>query len=312
MKLGLGTAAIGRPLYININQEKRLEFSMSTFRQNGIDILDFAYDQGVRYYDTAPGYGMAEQLLIDWAHSKNDDEIEIATKWGYTYIANYNPQSKIHEVKEHSLAKLQEQWQQSKKLLPYLTTYQIHSATLASGVLDNLEILEYLAQLKNHYKIKIGITATGNNQIDIIKKALTIHIEDTDLFDVFQFTYNVFDQSVANIKDLLHNKKIIIKEALANGRVLPNESYPIYSPIYKQLKTLSDKYQVGIDAIALRFCIDTLPVYSILSGASNNAHLSANLKTLQFQLTNEEINLLRNMSVKPKDYWDERAQLTWN
>ena len=63
--IGLGTAAIGRPQYINIRQEDTTSFSLSDFRQKGFEVLDEAYNQGIRYFDTAPGYGMAEQLFID-------------------------------------------------------------------------------------------------------------------------------------------------------------------------------------------------------------------------------------------------------
>jgi len=68
--LGLGTAALGRPTYINIRQKSAGEVSLEAFRQKGKAILDAAYEQGIRYFDTAPNYGLAEQLLIDWAVKK--------------------------------------------------------------------------------------------------------------------------------------------------------------------------------------------------------------------------------------------------
>ena len=139
--IGLGTAALGRPQYINIRQEKSKNFSLHTFRQQGRNTLNRAYHQGIRYFDTAPGYGMAEQLLLDWVKEKGDDSIEVATKWGYTYVANFNADATQHEVKEHSLSKLNEQWKQSGQLLPYLSTYQIHSATFETGVLENRSVL---------------------------------------------------------------------------------------------------------------------------------------------------------------------------
>ncbi len=72
-KIGLGTAALGRPQYINIKKEKASPFSLEAFKQKGRDILDSAYDQGIRYFDTAPGYGMAEALLINWVRQKGDE-----------------------------------------------------------------------------------------------------------------------------------------------------------------------------------------------------------------------------------------------
>lgn len=313
-KIGLGTAAIGRPQYINIRQKATTEFSLDAFKQAGIKMLDAAYQQGVRYFDTAPGYGMAEQLMMDWIKTKDDSSIELATKWGYTYVANFDPKATQHEVKEHSLPKLNEQWTQSKSLLPLLTTYQIHSATFETGVLDNKDVLNRLVELKNKHNLRMGITVTGTNQVEVLKHALDVEIQETQLFDVFQVTYNLFDQSLATIakENFPQDTRLVIKEALANGRIFPNNKYPHYAEAYNILHSLANKHNVGIDAIALRFCIDSLHPFKVLSGASTQNQLSENLKTNLFQLTNEEIETLKSLSITPSQYWNERKQLAWN
>jgi len=314
-KIGLGTAAIGRPLYINIREESAdSEINLDEFRQKGIEVLDSAYARGIRYFDTAPGYGMAEQMLIDWIQEKKDESIEIATKWGYTYVANFDSNAIQHEIKEHSLKKLNEQWPKSKKLLPLLTTYQIHSATLETGILDNAAVLDRLAQLKYEYGLKIAITTSGSNQVEVLKKALDIEVDGKELFDLFQVTYNVFDQSIALIADQIYEqgKRLVIKEALANGRIFPNEKYLNYGKVYRSLNQLALKYYVGIDAIALRFCIDSISVYRVLSGASQNQHLSDNMKANDFKLLTEEIEMIKALAVDPVEYWNERKQLGWS
>ncbi len=312
--LGLGTAAIGRPQYINIRQESTTEFSLTTFQQKGIAVLDDAYNRGIRYFDTAPGYGMAEQLLLDWVITKNDPSIEVATKWGYTYVANFDPTAAQHEIKEHSLKKLNEQWTISKKLLPFLSTYQIHSATFETGVLDNENILNRLAELKNKYGLLMGISTTGANQVAVIKKALDVEVGGIPLFDTFQVTYNLLDQNLSTIaKEMLaQNKRLIIKEALANGRIFPNDQFPHYEHLYTTLATLAKKYDVGIDAIALRFCIDSIAPYKVLSGAANELHLSENSKATHFKLEAKDIAALKEMSISSDTYWTERKLLAWN
>ena len=55
--IGLGTAAIGRPHYINVRVEKSNYSNLETFRKRGFSVLEDAYLSGVRYFDTAPGYG---------------------------------------------------------------------------------------------------------------------------------------------------------------------------------------------------------------------------------------------------------------
>ncbi len=312
--IGLGTAAIGRPQYINIKQESNRYSSLDDFRQKGWETLEKAYQNGIRYFDTAPGYGLAEEVLIKWVKTKNDPTITVATKWGYTYTANFDPKAMQHEIKEHSKGKLIEQWETSRELLPYLKMYQIHSATFESGVLDNASVLQKLFELKQKYDLEIGITTSGDNQLEVLKKALDTEIEDHPLFSIFQVTYNILDQSISKIIDTLkeRSKKVIVKEALANGRLFPNNNYPHYQKLYTLLQELANKYGVGIDAIALRFGMDTLTPFKILSGASNKQHIIENLKAETFQLEELEIKLLQSFRVNPKYYWTERKNLPWN
>ncbi|MFY9241653.1 MAG: aldo/keto reductase [Polaribacter sp.] len=314
MKLGLGTAALGRPQYINVRQETFNNSDLTSFKKNSFLVLEDAYNSGIRYFDTAPGYGLAEELVLEWLQTKNDKTIEVATKWGYTYTANFNAHAKVHEVKEHSLAKLNEQWEFSKQLLPYLKVYQIHSATLETGVLENTKVLEKLAFLKKEHHLKIGITITGTNQTEVIQKALKVKVNGDYLFDVFQVTYNFLDQSLLDIVDELtyQNKSIVIKEALANGRVFRNSSYPKYNTLYTTLEKLAETYKVGIDAIALQFVLQTIPKSTILSGASNQNQLHQNLKANSFLLSNDEIELLKSFKTSADFYWKERKQLKWN
>jgi len=314
MKLGLGTAALGRPQYINIRTKNIQKTDLATFRKHSFSVLEEAYALGVRYFDTAPGYGLAEALVLEWLQTKNDPTIEIATKWGYTYTANFDKNAIIHEVKEHSLAKLNAQWDFSKQLLPYLKVYQIHSATIETGVLENFKVLERLASLKKEHNLKIGLTTTGANQAEVIKKALNITVDGASLFDLFQVTYNFLDQSILKVSEELiqENKSIVIKEALANGRVFRNESYPHYNKMYEVLESISKKHNVGVDAISLKYCEQTIPNSIILSGASTIRQLQENLKADTFMLSSQDLALLDAFKTPAHYYWSERKKLTWN
>ena len=312
--IGLGTAAIGRPIYINIRHEKpRVDLSLEEFRKKGVRILDDAYDKGVRFFDASPGYGLAESLLIEWLRQKNDPDIIVATKWGLSYVANFDINAAVHEIKEHSLERLNAQWEFSRKLLPNLKIYQIHSATLDTGVLDNKAVLQRLHQIKKDYNIIIGITTTGVNQVEVLKKAVDIELENEPLFSSFQSTYNIMDQSILQLKEffLNANRQLIIKESLANGRLIPNTSFKEHNGLYKYITKLADKYNVGADAIAIRFCIDSFPEAVTLSGASSTNQLQSNLAAKTFKLQKEEMELLSSYKIDPVMYWGERKQLSW-
>lgn len=313
-QLGLGTAAIGRPLYINIKDKQNEPFNMENFKSKGLEVLEKAYQTGIRYYDTAPGYGLAEELLTQWVKTKNDSSIEVATKWGYVYTANFDQNANSHEVKDHSLEQLVKQWEVSKKLFPYLTTLQIHSATFDTGVLENEAVLQKLAEIKKIHQIRIGITTSGDNQADVLKKALEINIDNLPLFEVFQVTYNILEQTVSPILTEIKKRgsRIIIKEGMANGRLLPNSNFPKYQKLYISLQQLADKYQVGPDAIALRFCMQTTSPSIILSGAGETKQLEENSKATTFELTADELDNLKTYGINATTYWSERKQLAWN
>ena len=313
-KLGLGTAALGRPHYINLRHGNQNSYTLDEFRCQSLSVIEEAYNLGIRYFDTAPGYGMAEQLLLDWLKSKNDNSIEIATKWGYTYTANFSKNAKIHEVKEHTLKKLKEQWAVSKDFIPHLKVHQIHSATLQTGVLENKDVLDYLMKLKNENNIKIGITTTGDNQLEVIKKAMEIHFNGHFLFDLFQATYNILDQSLLKIKDqlLVAGRTIVIKEALANGRLLRSKTYQHYNKVYDALEKLAAKYEAGVDAICLNYCLQTMDDSIVLSGVSNIKQLKENLKVNHFKLSESDLHQLSLYCQNPVYYWSERNQLVWN
>lgn len=314
-KIGLGLAALGRPEYINIRDNASIDKSENAFKQNTFSVLDEAYKLGVRYFDTAPSYGKGEAFLQNWNDAKQFKDIILGTKWGYTYVANwelgYNGK---HEIKEHSLEKLLEQWQVSKHLLPNLKYYQVHSATLDSGILENEPVLHQLHKIKQETGLKIGITTSGVHQKEVITSALKIQIENKAIFDSFQVTYNVFEQDTLQIlkEVLLQGKDVIIKEGLANGRVFPSIKFNRYTKAYQVLTKLSEKYNVGVDAIALRFIVDTLQPTFVLSGASNVQQLKQNMKVLNFSLTEKELYVLQTLSILPNTYWQERSELIWN
>lgn len=314
-QIGLGLAALGRPEYINIRTDDSIDKSEEAFKNNTFSVLNEAYKLGIRYFDTAPSYGKGEAFLYEWNQKNNRTDVILGTKWGYTYVANWElGYSGKHEIKEHSLEKLIEQWQVSKNMLPKLKYYQVHSATFESVILENEAALNQLYQIKKETGLHIGITTSGANQKEVIAAALKVSVENESLFDSFQVTYNVFEQSTFSIlKEVLkQGKKVIIKEALANGRVFRNKKFQHYSEAYKILDQLSIKYNVGVDAIALRFVIDSLEPTYVLSGASDKTQLVQNLKVLDFSLTSEELKSLKALKTTPKSYWDERSGLNWN
>ena len=101
----------------------------------------------------------------------------VGSKWGYTYTADWRVDAEVHEVKEHSLAVLRRQRGESDALLGgQLDLYQIHSATLSSGVLDNAEVLAQLARYQAE-GLHIGLSLSGPGQAETLQRAMEVVID---------------------------------------------------------------------------------------------------------------------------------------
>jgi aryl-alcohol dehydrogenase-like predicted oxidoreductase len=137
-------------------------------------------------------------------------------------------------------------------------------------------------------------------------------VDGIPLFETFQVTYNILDQSLNDLKYDLIEKRLIIKEALANGRLLPHANYQHYRKLYTKLIDLANNYGATVDAVALRFCMDSINPFMVLSGASTEQQLLQNLDARNFQLSEEDLNQLKQFGVDAKGYWIERKQLKWN
>ena len=194
-RMGLGLAALGRPGYINLGHADDLQrnYDVEAMEQHAYEVLDEAWALGIRYFDAARSYGRAENFLVSWLASRkiNPQSVTIGSKWGYTYTADWQITAEHHEIKEHSLPVLNRQIDESCGLLgSQLDLYQIHSATLESGVLDNLPVLSRLAELRDG-GLAIGLSMSGPAQSEILLRAMEIEFGGKPLFSAVQATWNL-------------------------------------------------------------------------------------------------------------------------
>lgn len=241
------------------------------------------------------------------------------------YTANWQIDTggEPHEVKDHSAAHFASQSLETLELLgDYINLYQIHSATLESGVLDDENVLEALRKFKKQKQIRLGLSLSGVKQSATLTKALDIpmdaHAPSGDrLFDCVQATYNCAEQSVgpALLRARRAGLDVIVKEAMANGRLLKG-------PPASRVRAAADKLKVPPDALCLAAVMvqDFRPM--VLSGAataeqveSNAAALALADKVLKGEMDEaqaEIATLMRDTLVAPDAYWTERSALAWN
>jgi aryl-alcohol dehydrogenase-like predicted oxidoreductase len=305
-RLGLGLAALGRPGYINVGHRDDLagRTEVAVIERRAHTLLDAAYEAGIRYFDAARSYGKAEAFLASWLEHRElpPGEVTVGSKWGYTYTAEWRVDAERHEVKDLSVTTLRRQLAESRELLgPHLLLYQIHSATLESGVLDDRAVLEALRRLRES-GLAIGVTVTGAHQAETIERALEV-----GAFDTIQATWNLLERSAGPVLAEAHagGLGVIVKEALANGRLTARGDLPT-------LLELSDRRAVAPDALALAAVLAQPWADVVLSGAATVETLRSNLTALELDLGECLDPELEALAEKPARYWEQRATLPWN
>lgn len=193
----------------------------------------------------------------------------------------------------------------------YLSLYQIHSATFESGVLKNEEVHAALDKCRSERGWTIGLSVSSPQQGDVLSTAMKLTVQggQRKLFDSVQCTYNLLEQRPGHMLQEAQNAgmDIIIKEGLANGRILQHASVLNYS---QQLGCTPDQLALA--------CILAQPFEPrVLSGAISPDQLQSNLgasriaETLRQDPTLLE-EIMKSCVMESEDYWAERTALAWN
>jgi len=319
--IGLGLAALGRPGYINLGHADDLDqnYEIAAMQSHAYQVLDIAWENGVRYFDAARSYGRAESFLGAWLADRRikPSQVSVGSKWGYRYTADWQVQVEedgAHEIKEHSMAMFQLQMLESRAFLgDYLNLYQIHSATLESKVLENEELLAELAGLQAR-GILVGLTVSGEKQAQVIERALEIEVDGQRLFSSVQATWNLLERSTTDILRAAHQAGVgvIIKEALANGRLTSRNQAADFAEKRARLERMASEQGTTIDALALAAALQQPFVDVVLSGAARVEHLESNLQALHVVWDDEMDEESADLVEDPQMYWQFRSQMAWN
>jgi len=299
-RIGLGLAALGRPGYITLGHAADLagNTDVASMERGAHEVLDAAYAGGVRYFDAARSYGKAEAFLGSWLDARGfgREDVTVGSKWGYAYTADWRVDAEVNEVKDLTAATFRRQLAETRELLgDRLCLYEIHSATLDSGVLDDREVLDELTALRST-GVFIGLTTTGPEQGATIERALEV-----GRFDVVQSTWNLLERSAGPALAAARAAGIgvIIKEALANGRLTTRGDVPELAAAARDADTTPDA--VALAAVLAQPWVDVA-----LSGAATVPELQSNLAALALEV---DPGRLDGLVEDPDVYWETRSKL---
>ena len=262
-----------------------------TEESNAIETLHTAYNEGIRYFDTAPYYGagISEKYFGKFLSSVERNSFVISSKVGRIIE---NQEIKFDYTREGILRSLEESLERLN--LEYIDIALIHDPD--DHYLQALnESFPTLADLKSQGIIKaIGC---GMNQWQML-----LDFANNADFDCFLLAgrYTLLDHSAMHSfmpKCLEKNISIILGGPYNSGILasdFKSESTYFYEPSptkvtekARLIKNVCDKYEVPLKAASLQFGLNHPSVVSTIPGPSNPNELKENLKMVNITINND-------------------------
>jgi aryl-alcohol dehydrogenase-like predicted oxidoreductase len=305
-RIGLGLAALGRPVYLDVGRDRDLgsERTRAAMEARCREVLDAAYAAGIRYLDVARSYGDAEAFLGAWLAARDRSEVVVGSKWGYAYVGGWKLDADVQEVKDLSVTALRRQIAESRRLLGgHLSLYQIHSATIESGVFDDREVLDELRSVRESGLV-LGFSTSGPKQADAIVRGLQERVDGEPLFATVQSTWNVLEPSAGPALAEAHadGRGVLIKEAMANGRLAATDG-PL-GGVAGRLGTTPDR--IALAAVHAQPWADV-----VLSGAATVEQVRSNASAVDVMVPDDALAAMNELARPPERYWADRAALPW-
>ena len=262
-----------------------------TEESNAIETLHTAYNEGIRYFDTAPYYGagISEKYFGKFLSSVERNSFVISSKVGRIIE---NQEIKFDYTREGILRSLEESLERLN--LDYIDIALIHDPDdHYHQALD--ESFPTLSDLKSQGIIKaIGC---GMNQWQML-----LEFANNADFDCFLLAgrYTLLDHSAMYSlmpKCLEKNISIILGGPYNSGILasdFKSESTYFYEPSptkvtekARLIKKVCDKYEVPLKAASLQFGLNHPSVVSTIPGPSNPNELKENLKMVNIAINND-------------------------
>jgi aryl-alcohol dehydrogenase-like predicted oxidoreductase len=219
-------------------------------------------------------------------------------------VGDWDPAAVVHEIKDHSLARFEEQWTLTRETLPRVHLYQVHSLTLDSPLFDDGRLLDALARLRDS-GVAIGFSTSGAQQGETILQALEIDRGGGRLFSAVQATWNLLETSTGPALGTASRREltVIVKEALANGRLVTDPPTVV--------REIAERLGVGPDAVGLAAAAAQPWANRVLLGSASTDQLTANLRATDLVLEPTDLERLTAAAQDPVEYWRTRSALPW-
>lgn len=269
----LGTVQLGLDYGIN-------NFKGKSSRSESLAILERAYEQGIRVFDTAFGYGDAEEIIGEFILARKlGDQVQIISKLEPNCVPgnNENVLTIIENGLRASLRRIGRE---------FIDGYLLHT----SPYIFREEIVNALHQCKVKGLVK-------NIGVSIYEEAEALAAAKSPLIDYIQIPYSVFDQRL-NQTDFFriakaNGKKVFARTAFLQGLIfMAEEKIPErLSEIKKHLRILDgiiQRYGLSRLQAALLFPLSKPEIAHVVFGVDTIEQLSNDIDAVSTLAPNPE------------------------
>ncbi len=280
-----------------------------TNTQDFLDLIHKALDRGINFFDTADTYGLgkSEETLGKGLKGRRSQGV-IATKFGVRVEKGKtfydNSPSWIEIALNSSLRRLG---------TDYIDLYQIHywdQVTPIESIVHSLEKAKKAGKIRayglsNIFKEQREIIAPFASFFDCLQNEYSLanreREEDLRLYSqTFSLTPLVWGSLGQGILTGKYDENSSFDQNDRRSRAIyvnfHGEKLAQNLAIVKKMRTISEKYQRPLSAVALRFILDYLPNAVVLAGMKNIQQLEDNRLALEWHLEEEDLHTLDEVS----------------
>lgn len=280
-KLILGTVQFGLNYGINNTIGKLSEYQV-------FELLETAYDLGIRTLDTAEAYGNAHSIISNF-HKQSKKRFNIISKYSSSNIEY--PIDLIERIQVHCL----------NFDVNYLEGYMFHSYNdFKMNINKDPKVLD---KIKNSGLVKkIGVSVYSNDEIEDLLNFKNISL--------IQLPFNLFDNEY-------HRKEILVKAKKRNIEIHTrsvflqglffksiNDKTPIVQKLKSKLEILNQitiESNCSMEKLALSYCLYQKNIDNVIIGVDSISQLNGNIKASLYDIGQDLVRVINDIKVKDLD-----------
>lgn len=257
-KVILGTVQLGIPYGIN-NTKGKPELNES------LEILAKAYDNNIRFLDTADAYGEATKIIGAF-HRANTSRFNIITKFSGIH-QNQSLEARIR----HSLQEM---------AVDSFYAYLFHKP---SDFLENPSVLHQLENVKRDGFIQhIGVSIYTNNEFEAAI--------DNELVDLIQIPFNLLDNNnlrgelirkAKNKKKIVHTRSVFLQGLFFKQTDKLPEAARSLKKHLDYIQEVASSQKLSVQELAINYVLTNPEIDGVIFGVESLSQLEENIETIR-------------------------------